>query len=120
LKLLAEAVDGVGNGTFGVIGIAQAPIGEQAPLEVAREVLMSPSCHTSFGGHSAVRQGMAARAASDALLARMGPFSNFAGPTVISQMGRDPAFGSSLLLTFATDSMGLVLFLGLATSLSPR
>jgi magnesium transporter len=29
--------------------------------------------------------------------------------------GRDPAYGSSVLLTFITDAMGFFLFLGLAT-----
>jgi magnesium transporter len=35
-------------------------------------------------------------------------------PLVLSQAGRDPAQGSSVMLTFATDSMGFFLFLGLA------
>jgi magnesium transporter len=33
---------------------------------------------------------------------------------LVVRMGRDPAQGSSVLLTFATDSMGFLLFLGLA------
>jgi magnesium transporter len=36
-------------------------------------------------------------------------------PIVRSRMGYDPAVGSSVLLTFATDSMGFLIFLGLAT-----
>lgn len=35
-------------------------------------------------------------------------------PLGLSQAGRDPAQGSSVVLTFATDSMGFFLFLGLA------
>ena len=35
-------------------------------------------------------------------------------PFALHRMGRDPAEGSSVLLTFATDSMGFFLFLGLA------
>jgi magnesium transporter len=35
-------------------------------------------------------------------------------PLALSQAGRDPAQGSSVVLTFATDSMGFFLFLGLA------
>jgi magnesium transporter len=35
-------------------------------------------------------------------------------PLMLSQAGRDPAQGSSVMLTFATDSMGFFLFLGLA------
>jgi magnesium transporter len=37
-------------------------------------------------------------------------------PLVMQKMGRDPAIGSSVLLTFTTDSMGFFIFLGLATA----
>ena len=37
-------------------------------------------------------------------------------PLVMQKMGRDPAIGSSVLLTFSTDSMGFFIFLGLATA----
>ncbi len=36
-------------------------------------------------------------------------------PLAMQKMGRDPAIGSSVLLTFTTDSMGFFIFLGLAT-----
>jgi magnesium transporter len=36
-------------------------------------------------------------------------------PMVLRAMGRDPALGSSVLLTFTTDSGGFFIFLGLAT-----
>jgi magnesium transporter len=36
-------------------------------------------------------------------------------PMGMHRMGRDPAIGSSVLLTFTTDSMGFFIFLGLAT-----
>ena len=36
-------------------------------------------------------------------------------PLVAVRLGRDPAVGSSVLLTFTTDSMGFFIFLGLAT-----
>jgi magnesium transporter len=36
-------------------------------------------------------------------------------PLMLDKMGRDPALGSSVLLTFTTDSMGFLFFLGLAT-----
>ena len=36
-------------------------------------------------------------------------------PMVLQQIGRDPAMGSSVLLTFSTDSMGFFIFLGLAS-----
>ena len=36
-------------------------------------------------------------------------------PLVRFRMGRDPAVGSSVLLTFATDTLGFFIFLGLAT-----
>lgn len=36
-------------------------------------------------------------------------------PLILERSGRDPAIGSSVLLTFTTDSMGVFIFLGLAT-----
>ncbi|HRF45019.1 MAG TPA: magnesium transporter [Candidatus Competibacteraceae bacterium] len=36
-------------------------------------------------------------------------------PLILHQLGRDPALGSSVLLTFITDGMGFFIFLGLAT-----
>lgn len=36
-------------------------------------------------------------------------------PLTLERLGRDPAMGSSVLLTFTTDSMGVFIFLGLAT-----
>ena len=36
-------------------------------------------------------------------------------PVTMNKLGRDPALGSSVLLTFTTDSMGFFIFLGLAT-----
>ena len=36
-------------------------------------------------------------------------------PLVMNRLGRDPAMGSSVLLTATTDSMGFFIFLGLAT-----
>lgn len=38
-------------------------------------------------------------------------------PVAMHRLGRDPALGSSVLLTFTTDSMGFMIFLGLATAL---
>lgn len=38
-------------------------------------------------------------------------------PMALEKMNRDPAIGSSVLLTFITDSMGFFIFLGLATVL---
>jgi magnesium transporter len=36
-------------------------------------------------------------------------------PLILQRYGRDPAIGSSVMLTFTTDSMGVFIFLGLAT-----
>jgi magnesium transporter len=36
-------------------------------------------------------------------------------PLAMERFGRDPAVGSSVFLTFVTDSMGFFIFLGLAT-----
>ena len=38
-------------------------------------------------------------------------------PFVLDRLGRDPALGSSVLLTFSTDGLGFMIFLGLATML---
>jgi magnesium transporter len=38
-------------------------------------------------------------------------------PFALHAAGRDPAYGSSVLLTFVTDAMGFLLFLGLASAL---
>jgi magnesium transporter len=37
-------------------------------------------------------------------------------PFGLHSTGRDPAYGSSVLLTFITDAMGFFLFLGLASA----
>jgi magnesium transporter len=36
-------------------------------------------------------------------------------PLTRARFGKDPAIGSSVLLTFATDTLGFLIFLGLAT-----
>lgn len=41
--------------------------------------------------------------------------AGFFAPTLIDRLGRDPAFGTAVLITFITDSMGFFIFLGLAT-----
>ncbi len=41
--------------------------------------------------------------------------AGLAYPLVLDRFGRDPAFGSGVLLTATTDSMGFFIFLGLAT-----
>jgi magnesium transporter len=41
--------------------------------------------------------------------------AGMAVPVAMDKLGRDPALGSSVLLTFMTDSMGFFIFLGLAT-----
>lgn len=45
----------------------------------------------------------------------MGALVAMAVPLALQRLGRDPALGSSVLLTFSTDSMGFLIFLGLAT-----
>jgi magnesium transporter len=45
----------------------------------------------------------------------VGAMVGIAVPLALQRMGRDPALGSSVLLTFTTDSMGVFIFLGLAT-----
>jgi magnesium transporter len=45
----------------------------------------------------------------------VGALIGMAVPLTLQRIGRDPAMGSSVLLTFITDSMGFFIFLGLAT-----
>lgn len=45
----------------------------------------------------------------------LGTFVGIVVPLVLQKLGRDPAMGSSVLLTFSTDSMGFFIFLGLAS-----
>ncbi len=45
----------------------------------------------------------------------LGALIAMAVPLMLERFGRDPAIGSSVLLTFSTDSMGFFIFLGLAT-----
>jgi magnesium transporter len=45
----------------------------------------------------------------------LGALIALAVPLALERTGRDPAIGSSVLLTFTTDSMGFFIFLGLAT-----
>ena len=47
----------------------------------------------------------------------VGALIAMAVPLALERSGRDPAIGSSVLLTFSTDSMGFLIFLGLATLL---
>ncbi|MEW5769501.1 MAG: magnesium transporter [Pseudomonadota bacterium] len=41
--------------------------------------------------------------------------AGYFAPALIERFGRDPAYGSAVLTTFITDSMGFFIFLGLAT-----
>ncbi len=41
--------------------------------------------------------------------------AGYLAPMIITRLGHDPAFGAHVLLTFITDSMGFLIFLGLAT-----
>lgn len=45
----------------------------------------------------------------------LGALIAMAVPLALERAGRDPAIGSSVLLTFSTDSMGFLIFLGLAS-----
>lgn len=56
---------------------------------------------------------MAAATAINMLVAAL---VGMAVPVAMQRAGRDPALGSSVLLTFSTDSMGFLIFLGLATA----
>jgi magnesium transporter len=63
-------------------------------------------------GNPALGGVMAAAMMLNLLVAAM---AGYLAPAMIDRMGRDPAFGSAVLTTFITDSMGFFIFLGLAT-----
>ncbi|NTV96162.1 MAG: magnesium transporter [Thiobacillus sp.] len=67
-----------------------------------------------LGGVSAVALGgvMAAAMMLNLVVAAL---AGYFAPAIIDRFGRDPAFGSAVLTTFITDSMGFFIFLGLAT-----
>jgi magnesium transporter len=57
----------------------------------------------------------AARSGAVVLNLVVAAFVGVAIPLGLHAAGRDPAYGSSVLLTFVTDAMGFFLFLGLAS-----
>ncbi|MDD4881311.1 MAG: magnesium transporter [Gallionellaceae bacterium] len=67
-----------------------------------------------LGGVSAVALGgvMASAMMLNLVVAAL---AGYFAPAIIDRFGRDPAFGSAVLTTFITDSMGFFIFLGLAT-----
>ena len=67
----------------------------------------------SLYGQAGLGLVMAAATAANLLVAAA---VGMAVPVVMHRLGRDPALGASVLLTFTTDSMGFLIFLGLATA----
>ena len=65
-----------------------------------------------FYGSPALGGVIAAAIVFNLLLAA---FVGLVVPLVLERLGRDPALGSSVLLTATTDSMGFFIFLGLAS-----
>ncbi len=63
-------------------------------------------------GNMALGGVMAAAMLLNLLVAAL---AGYLAPAMIDRLGRDPAFGSAVLTTFITDSMGFFIFLGLAT-----
>jgi len=63
-------------------------------------------------GNAALGGVMAAAMLLNLIVAAM---AGYLAPAMIDRLGRDPAFGSAVLTTFITDSMGFFIFLGLAT-----
>ncbi|MBI5331840.1 MAG: magnesium transporter [Betaproteobacteria bacterium] len=57
----------------------------------------------------------AVMAASMLLNLLVAALAGYFAPALIDRLGRDPAFGSAVLTTFITDSMGFFIFLGMAT-----
>ncbi|MBK9325668.1 MAG: magnesium transporter [Hydrogenophilales bacterium] len=63
-------------------------------------------------GNPALAMVMSAAMLLNLLVSSM---AGFYAPILITRLGHDPAFGAHVLLTFITDSMGFLIFLGLAT-----
>ncbi len=63
-------------------------------------------------GNAALGGVMAAAMLLNLIVAAM---AGYLAPATIDRFGHDPAFGSAVLTTFITDSMGFFIFLGLAT-----
>ena len=63
-------------------------------------------------GSAALGGVMAAAMLLNLIVAAM---AGYLAPATIERFGHDPAFGSAVLTTFITDSMGFFIFLGLAT-----
>ncbi len=63
-------------------------------------------------GNPALAMVMSAAILLNLLVSSM---AGFYAPILITRLGHDPAFGAHVLLTFITDSMGFLIFLGLAT-----
>jgi Divalent cation transporter len=69
---------------------------------------------TAFALYRSVPLGLV-MAAAVLLNLLVAAFTGTAVPLLLRRLGRDPAQGSSVLLTFTTDSMGFFIFLGLAS-----
>ena len=76
-------------------------------------VLMSVATLLLYGSLALAGVMLAAMVLNMLLASIVGVFC----PLILERIGRDPVMGSSILLTATTDSMGFLIFLGLASAL---
>ncbi|HEY8550712.1 MAG TPA: magnesium transporter [Vicinamibacterales bacterium] len=125
MPIVASVGGNTGNQTIALVvrGIALDQIhGANTRYLVHKEVMVSLLNGVMWGGlmglfawliygHFTLGLVMTAAMVLNLLVAAL---VGIAVPLVLERVGRDPAQGASVLLTFTTDSMGFLLFLGLA------
>ena len=130
LAFLMSIVAGIGgnsgNQTMTLI-IRALALGQIRPENVKRLVIKEISTALLIGFGGGLIAGVFAMAISGriglgvVMMAAMmlnllvGTALGMMVPIIRDRFGRDPAVGSSVLLTFATDTLGFLIFLGLAT-----
>jgi len=126
MPIVASIGGNTGNQTIALVvrGLAMKQInrsnlGYLALKELGIALINGLVWGTAMGGvawllYDNARLGMVMAAATLCNLLIAALFGIFV-PVLRDRMGRDPALGSSVVLTFITDSMGFFIFLGMAT-----
>jgi magnesium transporter len=125
MPIVASVGGNTGNQTIALVirGLALNQIrGPNVKYLVYKEVMVSLLNGVMWGGlmglfawliYGRLALGLVMMAAMSLNLL-LAALVGMAVPLVLDRMGRDPAQGASVLLTFVTDGMGFFLFLGLA------
>jgi len=128
MPIVASIGGNTGNQTVTLVirGLALDQINRGNLWQIAgREVLISVLNGLLWGGvlgcfalllYGSLSLGLVLQMATTLNLV-IAAIAGVAVPMLLKELGRDPAVGSSVVLTFLTDSMGFFLFLGLASAL---